>query len=525
MSRSTDNRSLHLDGDTKFGSPKIEVICDALIQQSLETEKYQRKFQPEEYGEIPSLLLSFNSLVKISNLTGFIGLKKLCLDNNNIEVIEGLDACVNLEWLDLSFNRIKKIEGLSKLVNLTDLALQSNQIEKIEGMDSLKKLHCLSAGDNKIATLDNLLYLRQFTALKLVSFSGNPVASDPEYKSYAISHVPSLDFLDYRRILKKERDAALEQYQAEILELEEKETIETSKSDAARREEAAKQRDTAMNIPGVRSLFNTVVMNDPDSTKMLVVPDFKEFVTAYRDEAKEEVDSFVAKMGEQFEVKARELAEFHTVMDALNAEAAHTSRMMIRAFEVGLNEARTQLADKAVARDSKKCQGIADSVEDAALSMEAELLDRETERQEQADEHLRTFEGIANDITNASLEHIQLFFSNWREIETKFFENTLTTGQALLEELASGEQRFTRYPEAARALLKDRVAFNTIIQGAHDNRGTIIDQAEDDLMAGERAWIKEHVGGARADEDTRNRVRVSEVFDYVRRVEEEMDEV
>ncbi len=48
--------------------PELEVINDELIQKSLTAEKYQRKFEIHDYGEIPSLLLSFNCTFSFPDL-------------------------------------------------------------------------------------------------------------------------------------------------------------------------------------------------------------------------------------------------------------------------------------------------------------------------------------------------------------------------------------------------------------------------------------------------------------------------
>ena len=46
--------------------------------------------------------------------------------------------------------------------------------------------------------------------------AGNPIAKDPEYKSYVLSHTFALKFLDYRLIDAASVQSALESYQAGI---------------------------------------------------------------------------------------------------------------------------------------------------------------------------------------------------------------------------------------------------------------------------------------------------------------------
>ena len=121
----------------------------------------------------------FSGIKGISNLSTFLNLRSLRLDNNKITKIENLDHLVHLEWLgesrsclqswyplccrivmgllsDLSFNQISRIEGLTMLTNLIDLSLYSNNIEKIENLDFNTKLECLSLGRNNIAGYDGV---------------------------------------------------------------------------------------------------------------------------------------------------------------------------------------------------------------------------------------------------------------------------------------------------------------------------------------------------------------------------------
>lgn len=58
------------------------------------------------------------------------------------------------------------------------------------------------------------MYLRQFPKLHLVNLAGNPICSNPEYRSYVLSHISNLTYLDYRRVNAQDVQLALEQHQA-----------------------------------------------------------------------------------------------------------------------------------------------------------------------------------------------------------------------------------------------------------------------------------------------------------------------
>ena len=57
------------------------------------------------------------------------------------------------------------------------------------------------------------MYLRQFKKLRLVNLAGNPIAAAADYRSYVLSHIKDLTYLDYRRVNAADVAAAMEQHQ------------------------------------------------------------------------------------------------------------------------------------------------------------------------------------------------------------------------------------------------------------------------------------------------------------------------
>jgi hypothetical protein len=54
------------------------------------------------------------------------------------------------------------------------------------------------AGNNCLSQLTATSYLVRFTNLQLLNMAGNPLCQDPEYRSYVLSHLKHLQYLDYR---------------------------------------------------------------------------------------------------------------------------------------------------------------------------------------------------------------------------------------------------------------------------------------------------------------------------------------
>lgn len=56
----------------------------------------------------------------------------------------------------------------------------------------------MPAGKNCLSQLTCTSYLVRFTNLQLLNLLGNPLCQDPDYKSYVLSHLKHLRYLDYR---------------------------------------------------------------------------------------------------------------------------------------------------------------------------------------------------------------------------------------------------------------------------------------------------------------------------------------
>ena len=211
------------------------------------------------FVEIEAAIFSFQNIMKIDNLEGLVNLTKLQLDNNVIEKIENLDHLVNLTRLDLSFNNIAKIEGLEKLTKITDLSLLNNRIKAIEGLDSLTDLNVLSIGNNQIDDLESAMYLRNFGNLRLVNLAGNPICQDPEYRPYVLSHLKHLKYLGYRLVDPAAVRAAREQYQDELMEIEENEAKREEEAKVRREAERHAEDMEKANLGGVEALFEDML--------------------------------------------------------------------------------------------------------------------------------------------------------------------------------------------------------------------------------------------------------------------------
>jgi len=102
-----------------------------------------------------------------------------------------LEAVLNdssqLQWIDLSFNDFVNIdEVLLKYKNLKVIYLHGNVIENIN-------------------EIDKLVLLPQ---LRTLTLHGNIFENEKGYRCNVISRIPQLQFLDFSRVTKADRDKA-----------------------------------------------------------------------------------------------------------------------------------------------------------------------------------------------------------------------------------------------------------------------------------------------------------------------------
>ncbi|CAM9289298.1 unnamed protein product [Phaeothamnion confervicola] len=462
-------------------------------------------------AQATTLSLSYRNVLEIDNLQGFHRLTKLCLDNNIIERICNLDHLVSLRWLDLSFNAIKRIEGLGALTRLMDLSLCNNQIAEIEGLDACQELQCLSLGNNRIAGLDNIVRLRQFTKLRLVSLSGNPVCKESEYKSAVLAYLKGVRFHDYAMVDGAERAAAREQYQDELLELEEKEALEAEKAlrDTAAAKETAELRDA--NLLVSKTLFTDMFAADTEMVKLRHVPGMDDVVAQFRNHVAAAAETFRAGGFEKAAQKRREVTLFDAAVAELRRGYTERSVALVEEFNRRKKRAFKDLELQEVVKpaDLEKLRG-------ELVQLESELMDLELHQVEQHEQLLGEFETAFGELRAQCFELQQTFFRSVEEHEEHLFAAAGQLAQDALERAAKNELPEDSPDELAN-LLVDRDTCMNAVSGSHDIHVGKLLAREDETTARESRATADAVAGRARAERERNRGRVVEVRAFVDR--------
>lgn len=499
---------------------EIQVIDDELISAALrETilvtsltdvnkKDVSASILADMAAEAAELRLSFKNVLKIDNLQGFQTLRKLCLDNNIIKCINNLDHLVNLTWLDLSFNCITKINGLEKLEKLTDLSLFNNLITDIEGVEQCKCLQCLSLGNNNITALDSVVKLRCFRNLQLLNLEGNPVSREGEYRMYVLAYLNDLTYLDYSMVMKAETIAAREQYQDELLDVEEKEALEEEK---ATRELAATKHTLKLreaNLTVVETIFDDMFADDTEMVKLKHLPGISDIINSFQSEVESASDLFLQTGLARDQQKKHEENQFDLALHRLRVKYAQESVCMMEDFGRKKKRALKALTDQ------PHIEWIdLDPLRATLNDLISSLMDLEMRQVEQCEEIIGEYETKYFEIKQACLDGQQSYFRLIEEHENNYTRDLMQLVNELLEK-AVKEELPEDLPDEASSLLIDRDACMNAITGSHDIHVGRLYRREDEAKHNEELLFKRALRKYRDEEHTRSRNRIIELKSF-----------
>jgi len=504
-----------------------EMIAEAFEEEGLGEDEYGNPVSGEREGlhdvvladEVAvctSLKLSFKNVLKIDNLQGFAMLRRLCLDNNIIQSISNLDHLVHLEWLDLSFNNITKIQGLNKLAKLKDLSLFSNRISEVEGLDSCTALQCLSLGNNLISSMESVVTLRKFPSLQLLNLEGNPVSDEAEYRTYILAYMRNLKYLDYAMVLQSEIASAREQYQDELLDVEEKEALEEEQSsrEAAAMEHTKKLKSANLGV--VETLFRDMFEDDEDYAKLKALPGAPELTSRFATELEGASEAFEAAGLEKDGEKRRERGNFSTALQAMRSRSASESVRLIEAWSRKKKHALRALATNQL--DSDDIKHLVSEIE----VLSSALMDIELRLVEQSEELLNDFETRYREIHAGCLEVQIAFFRQAEDCENVYAKELTSLANDLLDKAANEDLPEDISDEAANLLI-DRDTCMTAITGSHDVHVGKLYKAEEVSKFAEIQHLNETLRGFKDEEHNRNRERVLEIYRFVAQNKGDLD--
>jgi Leucine-rich repeat (LRR) protein len=154
------------------GLPNLENL---IIRSSYITD-----LNMDTFPRLTKLYLSYNKLVKLTNLSNNRTIRMLHLSNNSLSDISEISALTNLTQLQLNDNQIVSVSPLSGLTQLTELDLSHNRIIGTPPFSELVNLERLLLSHNQI---DSILSMRNLTNLQHLDLSHNKLVGSPLFSS------------------------------------------------------------------------------------------------------------------------------------------------------------------------------------------------------------------------------------------------------------------------------------------------------------------------------------------------------
>eukprot|EP00294_Goniomonas_avonlea_P008177 CAMPEP_0114559746 /NCGR_PEP_ID=MMETSP0114-20121206/11084_1 /TAXON_ID=31324 /ORGANISM="Goniomonas sp, Strain m" /LENGTH=706 /DNA_ID=CAMNT_0001745233 /DNA_START=21 /DNA_END=2137 /DNA_ORIENTATION=+ len=512
----------------EVGEPAVideELIRKAIVPPTtaeggtLSHEKREELRKEIEFHEVETLMFSFCNILKIDNLVGLDKLVKLQLDNNIIHKIEAVEHLTNLQWLDFSFNNISKIENLNTLTKLKDLSLFNNQISVLENLDTLTNLNVLSIGNNEIKALDNLIYLRRFPELRLVNCAGNPVSKDLEYRPYVIAHVKGLQYLDYRLVEESAVVTAKEQYQDELIDLEERESAERDQKEKAKEAAAKIAKYAEANLEGIDTMHDDMFREDPDMMRLSMLSFWGDIMDEYKENSHELAMEFVKAVLAQHEVKKTEKARFGAAITKSHSNTEKLSIALIRQFEV---KKKKTFRDLRFAESHENVVRLKD-LKVACGQLGDDLMELELRQTEEEQSLNLDFERRYQDDLTTTIEYINGYFMKLRELENARHDKAMTMANEEMEKFANN--MLEDVTEEAAGLLQDKEALVNALNSSHDLHLSKIDAKEDEMINVETRIFTALLADSKNQAEKRNRDRITEINMLCERSSREIEDV
>ncbi|XP_025832524.1 dynein regulatory complex subunit 3-like [Agrilus planipennis] len=494
-----------------------------------------QKLEGLPLDEIYEIRFELKKILRIDHLWILPSLTKLGLNNNLIEKIENLDSLVHLKELNLSFNKILKIENLENLHNLEILNLFNNKIDLIENLENQKKLTIFSIGRNNICDRNNILYLRKFRQLKSLNMFENPCALDEDFQIFVATFLPQIDYYEYKRILKEEREQGLAKFMMMLNEVEENEKEENIKIAKKEKElaDAALHAGSFVEYLGGSHLFDSMYENDVDGKLFLL---FGDEVTELYDEFKEEFVNNCVKLfkfgQEQYVLRQEEIAQYENTVKTAKGEGQRQSIKMMEDFLEKKNEVfeivknlGKQLEEKIIDQDeyNEALQEISDSFNNDLHQIWKSSMKFEVTIFGQMEEVNQLFDISLTDLLNNFVEGAQAVFSELRSLQANYNENITEIMTRMVG--PKGPNPDADIPPEAEHLFVDKDTLGNALGGTHDIHMQTIDAREDLLIGRARSWLSNIVDNLYENEIKTNRMKILEIKHFLEVQTSEFEEL
>nr|CDS29174.1 leucine rich repeat containing protein 48 [Hymenolepis microstoma] len=513
--RAKNFRSLRAHGKSEPTVINEELLTYAVFAQGPKGEAGRlSETEGIAFDSVKRLELSYKNVLTITGLSQFCNLTELLLDNNIIEKIEGLNSLVNLKRLDLSFNSIHRIENLENLVHLEDLSLFHNSIEKIENMDMNRKLRYLSLGHNKIDNLENIVYLRKLKNLDCLTLQVNPVTEEPEYNKFIYAFLPSLKYLDHKKITPENKAEAYETYAIAVEKLNQHElNVEIE-------EKQEEERQTFMKICKAAfidriygdTLFEVMFEKDTDGKQLFQVPLLKEIVDQYKEKFVEECAKLFQSGLSAYHDRQSEEEALRERIKYAKQESKDQALILIETYETKKTAIFKRLNEMEPEDYVEFAEPHLAKIRQCIHELWNDLMTNEMVFMDQTEEVINEFERNLEEKVATFVETIQAGFAKLRDAVELFNERLSEMALLYTEKSSKSEVPL----DQSYAIFADRENVLSALGNSKEAHLNVIDSAEERIIKSTRVWFDELMTNLHEKEEKeRHKNRVVEINLYI----------
>jgi len=342
---------------------------------------------------------------------------------------------------------------------------------------------------------------------------GNPFCQEDEYRRYVLSHLKHIKYLDYRLVDDQAITSAREQYQDELLDMEENEAAQEAQeaTDATKAERKALLK--AASLPDMESVFEDVmVKGDGDISRLRSHPLMLEPLTQLRESVDQAAEEFVAAVLEFHTSKTQEHELFSKALAGAKQKSGNDSKAEIAKYKALKKRSLGEVSS------GEQPQAMVQTLQEANAALYEKLMDLEMGAAERYVETISSFESAYDELSKKTLEVSTNFFQRLRDLEAAYHERLLAAGTELLEKMVSQQGEVEGLSEEAKMLVHDKDTLFGALNTAHDARISRLDAKEDEVRINEERTFGKIVLKALDEEYLRNRTRVTEIWNLVHNV-------
>jgi len=143
--------------------------------------------------------------------------RELNLRGFKIPVVENISVLQDtFDVIDFSDNEIKKLDNFPFMTRLNAIIMNNNYVVRVANNigDYLPNLTTLILTNNRIVNLSELVSIASLKKLEVLSLVENSVILKTNYRLYAIYKIPTLKWLDFRKVTRTERDESAKYFKS-----------------------------------------------------------------------------------------------------------------------------------------------------------------------------------------------------------------------------------------------------------------------------------------------------------------------